>query len=100
MQIGHNVKIDDNTVIAAQSGISGSTEIGKNCIVGGQVGIAGHIKIADNTGIGAQSGISKSTKPGMKLWGTPAIDVMKYQRSYAVYKNLPDINYRLKQLEE
>ncbi len=100
VQIGHNVKIDDNTVIAAQTGVSGSTEIGKNCIIGGQVGVAGHIKIADNTGVGAQSGVSKSTKSGMKLWGTPAIDVMKYQRSYAVFKNLPDLNHRLKQLEE
>ena len=100
VQIAHNVKVGKNTVIAAQTGISGSTEIGKNCIIGGQVGVAGHIKIADNTGVGAQAGVSKSTKSGMKLWGTPAIDVIKYQRSYAVFKNLPDLNFRLKQLEE
>lgn len=100
VQIGHNVKVDDNTVIAAQTGVSGSAEIGKNCIIGGQVGVGGHLKIADNTGVGAQSGVSKSTKSGMKLWGTPAIDVMKYQRSYALFKNLPDLNSRLKQLEE
>uniref|UniRef100_UPI00404B7DA3 UDP-3-O-(3-hydroxymyristoyl)glucosamine N-acyltransferase n=1 Tax=Fulvivirga sp. TaxID=1931237 RepID=UPI00404B7DA3 len=100
VQIGHNVKIGINTVIAAQTGVSGSTEIGKNCIIGGQVGVGGHIKIADNTGVGAQSGVSKSTKSGMKLWGTPAMDVIKYQRSYALFKNLPDLNFRLKQLEE
>lgn len=100
VQIGHNVKIGVNTVIAAQTGVSGSTEIGKNCIIGGQVGVGGHIKIADNTGVGAQSGVSKSTKSGMKLWGTPAMDVIKYQRSYALFKNLPDLNFRLKQLEE
>ena len=100
VQIAHNVKVGKNTVIAAQTGVSGSTEIGKNCIIGGQVGIGGHMVIADKTSIGAQAGVSKSTKSGMKLWGTPAIDVMKYQRSYAVFKNLPDLDFRLKQLEE
>ncbi len=100
VQLAHNVKIGKNTVIAAQTGISGSTEVGKNCVIAGQVGVVGHIKIADNTSVGAQAGISKSTKSGMKLWGTPAIDVIKYQRSYAVFKNLPDLNFRLKQLEE
>lgn len=100
VQLGHNVSVGENTVIAAQTGVSGSTEIGKNCIVGGQVGVGGHLKIADNTSVGAQAGVSKSTKSGMKLWGTPAIDVIKYQRSYAIYKNLPDLNSRIKQLEE
>ncbi|QSE99098.1 UDP-3-O-(3-hydroxymyristoyl)glucosamine N-acyltransferase [Fulvivirga lutea] len=100
VQLAHNVKVGKHTVIAAQTGVSGSTEIGSNCVIGGQVGIAGHIKLANKTSVGAQAGISKDTKEGSKLWGTPAIDVMKYQRSYAVFKNLPDLNFRLKQLEQ
>ncbi|HNP20291.1 MAG TPA: UDP-3-O-(3-hydroxymyristoyl)glucosamine N-acyltransferase [Fulvivirga sp.] len=100
VQIAHNVSVGQNTVIAALSGISGSTEIGDHCVIGGQVGIAGHLKIADNTSVGAQAGIGKSSKVGSKLFGSPAIDLMNYHRSYAIFKNLPDITHRLKQLEE
>lgn len=101
IQIAHNVKIGKNTVIAAQTGVSGSTEIGDNCVFGGQVGIAGHINIANKTSIGAQAGLGKSVKKeGEKLFGSPAYGVTDYYKSYAVFKNLPDLNIRLKQLEE
>jgi UDP-3-O-[3-hydroxymyristoyl] glucosamine N-acyltransferase len=101
IQIAHNVEIGSNTVIAAQTGISGSTKIGENCVIAGQVGIAGHLVIANNTSIGAQSGISKSlTEEGQKLFGSPVIDIKSFFRSYAVFKQLPDLNYRLRQLEK
>lgn len=101
IQIAHNVEIGKNTVIAAQSGISGSTKIGENCILAGQVGIAGHLIIANKTSVGAQAGISKSIKEeGQKLIGYPVLDVKEYFRSYAFFKQLPDINSRLKQLEQ
>ena len=100
IQIAHNVEIGKNTVIAAQSGISGSTKVGENCILAGQVGIAGHLVIANNTSFGAQAGVSKSVvKEGQKLIGYPVFDVKEYFRSYAVFKKLPDLNYRLKELE-
>lgn len=100
IQIAHNVEIGKNTVIAAQAGISGSTTLGENCIIGGQAGIAGHLVIANNTGIGAQSGISKSMKEeGQRLMGSPAIDLKEYYRSYAVFKQLPDLNHRLLELQ-
>lgn len=101
IQIAHNVEIGQNTVIAAQTGISGSTKLGEHCIIGGQVGVAGHLQIANNTSVGAQAGIAKSIKEeGQKLLGTPVFDVKEYFRSYVVFKKLPDLNYRLKQLEE
>jgi UDP-3-O-[3-hydroxymyristoyl] glucosamine N-acyltransferase len=101
IQIAHNVEIGKNTVIAAQAGISGSTRIGENCIFAGQVGIAGHLVIANNTGIGAQAGIPKSiTEEGQRLIGYPAIDLKEYFRSYAVFKRLPDLNNRLRELEK
>jgi UDP-3-O-[3-hydroxymyristoyl] glucosamine N-acyltransferase len=100
IQVAHNVEIGKNTVIAAQAGVSGSTKIGENCIIAGQVGIAGHLVIANNTSIGAQAGISKSiTTEGQKIIGYPAYDVKEYFRSYAVFKKLPDINNRLRELE-
>ncbi len=101
IQVAHNVEIGKNTVIAAQAGISGSSKVGENCVIGGQVGIAGHLVIANNTGLGAQSGISKSiTDEGEKLMGSPAFDIKEYFRSYAVFKKLPDLNYRLRELEK
>lgn len=67
----------------------------------GQVGVAGHLTLANNTSIGAQSGISKSIKEeGVKIIGYPAFDVKEYFRSYAVFKNLPDLNQRLRELEK
>ncbi|MEO5599467.1 MAG: UDP-3-O-(3-hydroxymyristoyl)glucosamine N-acyltransferase [Cyclobacteriaceae bacterium] len=100
IQVAHNVEIGSNTVIAAQSGVSGSTKVGENCLLAGQVGIAGHIVIANKTGIGAQAGILKSiTKEGQQIIGSPAFDVKEYYKAYAVYKQLPDLNYRLRELE-
>lgn len=99
IQIAHNVEVGKNTVIAAQTGISGSTKIGENCIIGGQVGIAGHLVIANKTGIGAQAGVGKNIEEeGTKIIGSPAIDLRGYYHSYAVFKQLPDLNTRLREL--
>mgnify|MGYP001952603834 FL=1 len=62
IQVGHNVEIGAHTVIAAQSGIAGSTKIGQYCRIGGQVGFAGHVEIADGSQIQAQSGIAGHIK--------------------------------------
>lgn len=100
IQVAHNVEIGKNTVIAAQTGISGSTKIGDNCIIAGQVGVAGHLVISNNTSIGAQAGILKTiTKEGEQILGAPAFDVKEYFRAYAVFKKLPDLNSRLRELE-
>ncbi len=100
IQVGHNVEIGENTVIAAQAGIAGSTKIGKNCRIGGQVGFVGHIKIADGVQIQAQSGIASSVEtPGQALFGSPAIEYNNYLRSFAVFKQLPALWRRLQKLE-
>ncbi|MBS1559773.1 MAG: UDP-3-O-(3-hydroxymyristoyl)glucosamine N-acyltransferase [Bacteroidetes bacterium] len=101
IQIAHNVEIGKNTVIAAQTGISGSTKVGENNMIAGQVGFAGHLVIANNTSVGAQAGISKSvTEEGQRLFGSPAFDIKEFFRSYAIFKRLPDLNYRLRDLEK
>ncbi len=100
IMIGHNVEIDENTVIAAQSGISGSTKVGKNCMFGGQVGLIGHITIASGVKIAAQSGISKDVKEeGMVIQGSPAFEFGPYQRSYLLFRNLPKIREQINELE-
>ncbi|EOZ95842.1 UDP-3-O-[3-hydroxymyristoyl] glucosamine N-acyltransferase [Indibacter alkaliphilus LW1] len=101
VQIAHNVIVGENTVIASQTGISGSTEIGKNCVIAGQVGIVGHIKIADNTTIAAKTGISKNIKKrGQTIFGYMGMDLKDFLKSYSIFKNLPQLNDRLRELEK
>ena len=89
IQIAHNVEVGKNCVMAAQSGIAGSTKIGQNCMIGGQVGIAGHIEIIDETKIGAQAGIISSVKEkGKTLLGSPAIDAKEYLKAYTIFRKL------------
>ena len=100
IQIAHNVEIDENTVIAAQTGVAGSVKIGKSCMIGGQVGIAGHLSVADKTKIQAQSGIAGSIKtPDTALYGSPAFNYNEYVRSHIVFRSLPRMEKRLRTLE-
>ena len=100
LQVGHNVEIGEDSVIAAQVGISGSAKIGKRVMIGGQVGINGHISVANGTKVGGQSGITKTIKePNTSLNGTPAIDYMTSMRSQAMVKRLPELEKKIKELE-
>ncbi|GGB06783.1 UDP-3-O-(3-hydroxymyristoyl)glucosamine N-acyltransferase [Puia dinghuensis] len=101
IQVAHNVDVGHHTVIAAQAGISGSTRIGNGVMIGGQAGIVGHLQIADGAKINAQSGVTKSIKsPGGAVTGTPAYDYTSALRSQAISRNLPEMEKRLKELEE
>lgn len=100
IQIAHNVEVGNNTVIAAQAGVSGSTKIGKNVMIGGQAGIVGHITVADGSKINGQSGVSKSiTEPNQAVTGSPAYDYTAALRSQAVVRKLPELEKRIKELE-
>ena len=100
IQVAHNVEVGNNTVIAAQAGISGSTKLGKGVMVGGQAGIVGHLQIGDGAKINAQSGVSKSIDPGKAVTGSPAYDYTTALRSQAIMKNLPELEKRIKELED
>ena len=100
VQIAHNVEVGKHTVIAAQTGVSGSAKIGDFCVLAGQVGIVGHIALANRTTITAQSGVQKSTKEGQVLQGYPAIGLKENQRATAVYRRLPELERRLTALEK
>jgi UDP-3-O-[3-hydroxymyristoyl] glucosamine N-acyltransferase len=100
IQIAHNVEIGENTAIASQVGISGSTKIGQNVIIGGQAGFVGHIKIGDNVSIGAQAGIISNIRSGRSVIGSPAIDVNNFFRSSVVFPKLPDLYRQIHQLQK
>jgi UDP-3-O-[3-hydroxymyristoyl] glucosamine N-acyltransferase len=100
IQIAHNVEIGENTVIAAQVGISGSTKIGKGVMMGGQSGTIGHLTIADGIKIAARTGITKEFKQaGITLSGYPAREQSAFLRAQVAQKNLPALEKRVKELE-
>ncbi len=100
VQIAHNVEIGENTVIASQTGVSGSAKLGKNCILGGQVGVAGHITTGDKLIVAAKSGVSKNTKGGKTIAGMIGMDHKQFLKAYTIYRNLPQLVDRIKELEE
>ncbi len=99
IQIAHNCEIGENTVMAAQVGLAGSTKVGKNCKFGGQVGLAGHLSIGDNVFIGAQSGVAKSVAGNQIILGSPAIEIKEAIKAITVYKNLPKLREEVIQLQ-
>lgn len=100
IQVAHNVEIGKNTVIAAQTGIAGSTKIGENCMIGGQAGIAGHLTIGNNVRIQAQSGIGRNIKDNEILQGSPAFGYSNYYKSYVYFKKLPELVATINSLEK
>ena len=100
IQIAHNVFIGENTVIAAQTGVAGSTRIGANCMIAGQVGIIGHLNIGDEVKIAAQSGLSTDVPKGTILMGSPAFEIGKYRKSYVYFRSLPKLVDRINNLEK
>jgi UDP-3-O-[3-hydroxymyristoyl] glucosamine N-acyltransferase len=99
VQIGHNVEIGNNTALAAQAGIAGSTKVGSNVLIGGQVGLAGHLKIGDRVKIAAQSGVGSDIDNDQVFMGSPAFDNKEYKKSYIGFRKLPQIMEKLKELE-
>ncbi len=101
VQIAHNVQIGEHSVLAAQTGVSGSSVLGRRVIVGGQVGIADHCALEDGAVAGAQAGIptGKTIRSGQTVWGTPARPLEKFKRQYAWLSRLPDLAERVRQLE-
>lgn len=101
VHVGHNVKIGAHTVIAAQTGVSGSSVIGDHVVVGGQVGIADHCMLESKSVAGAQAGIptGKTIRSGQTVWGTPAREIGKFKEIYVWYARLPELADRIKELE-
>jgi len=100
IQIGHNVVIGENTVMAAQCGVAGSSKIGKNCMIGGQVGISGHLSIGNDVKIAAQTGISSSIKDGQIVMGSPAMEAFRYKKSFIYFRNFEKLVKRIDELEK
>jgi len=99
VQVAHNVVIGKHSVVAAQTGISGSTRVGEYVQMAGQVGIVGHVEIADGSRIAAQSGVSKSV-PGGTWFGYPAMPMPEARRQIAWVRRLGKLFDRVKEIEK
>ena len=84
--IAHNVVIGKHNVIAAQSGVAGSTTIGDHCMIGGQVGIIGHLTLGDHVKIYAQSGVMNDVPSNKTIFGSPALEHRHFLKSFAAFK--------------
>jgi UDP-3-O-[3-hydroxymyristoyl] glucosamine N-acyltransferase len=102
VQIAHNVTIGEHAVVAAQTGISGSSAIGANAIIGGQVGMGDHAIVEDGAVVGSQAGIlpGKRVRRGEVVWGTPCRPLDKVKEQHAWSARVPELAERLRSLEK
>ena len=91
VQVAHNVVIDEHTVMAAQSGVAGSTKVGSWCMIGGQAGISGHIKLGNQVKVGGHSGVTNNVQDGKSMMGYPAFEHTQFARASVIFKKLPEM---------
>ena len=100
IQVGHNVRIGAHTIIAACVGISGSTTIGKRCMIAGAVGFVGHLHIADDVVITGQTMVNSSiSEPGVYSSALPMDEAKRWRKNSARFRHLDELARRVKALE-
>ena len=100
VQIAHNVEIGSDVILVAQTGIAGSSKIGKKVIAGGQVGIADHVEIGDNVIMAAKSGVTKSIPANTMVAGYPHLDIRDWRKAWASIPQLYDLLKEIKKLKK
>jgi UDP-3-O-[3-hydroxymyristoyl] glucosamine N-acyltransferase len=97
VQVGHNVVIGENSLLVAQVGISGSTTLGRNVVMGGQSATAGHLVVGDQVMIAARGAIHNDQPKGAMLGGAPAIPIRQWAKCTAVFAKLPELQSQVRQ---
>lgn len=100
IQVAHNCSVGCHTVMAAQTGMAGSSQVGEWCQIGGQVGIAGHLKVGNRVSAGGQTGILSNIANGKTIMGSPSMEASKAMRTYVQLSRLGELEQRIKQLEK
>lgn len=98
VQIGHSCTVDEDALICSQTGLAGSSIIGKRVILAGQVGIAGHLKVGDDAILTAKSATSHDVEPGKIISGVPGFDNRDWLRSTAAFRRLGEMSKTLREL--
>jgi len=100
IQIGHSVVVEEDSILVAQAGISGSTHVGKNVILAGQAGLVGHISVGDGAIVTAKTGVYKDVAPGEVMSGYPMMPHRKWLRAMPVVAKLPEMKKELEALKK
>ncbi len=96
VQVAHNVKIGNDCLLVAQTGIAGSSKLGENVILAGKAGVVGHLSIGANSIIGPMSCVFNSLEPNSNVMGTPAVSKILYWRMVSLSRKLPNIFKEIK----
>ncbi len=99
-QVGHNVVIGKNCIVAALVGISGSTTLEDGVVIGGQGGLAGHLRIGKGSMIGGQSGVIHDLPPGSQVRDSPSMPYMVAQKVHILKSRLPELFKRVGTIED
>ncbi len=99
VQLAHNVKLGPMCLLAAQTGIAGSTVVGTGVMMGGQVGVIGHVRVGDLARLGAQSGAMGDVEAGATVLGTPAIDARAWRRAALAFGRIPRMMRDLREIK-
>jgi UDP-3-O-[3-hydroxymyristoyl] glucosamine N-acyltransferase len=100
VQIGHSCTVEEDALICSQTGLAGSSVIGKRVILAGQVGIAGHLKVGDDVVITAKSATSHDVENGKIISGIPAFENRDWLRSTAAYRRLGEMARTIREMEK
>lgn len=100
VQVGHNSTIGPLSILCAQVGLSGTTELGQGVVLAGQVGVAGHLRIGDLAKVGAQAGVMHDLDDGAVVLGAPAMPSRDFMRSTAIFQKLPELQRELRELKK
>ena len=100
VQVGHGCVVGEDNIICSQTGLAGSTILGKSVLLAGQVGVSGHLTIHDNAVVYAQSGIGHDVEAGGVVSGSPAFEVRQWLRAITAFPKLGEISRTIRQLEK
>jgi UDP-3-O-[3-hydroxymyristoyl] glucosamine N-acyltransferase len=100
VQLGHNVQIGEDAVLAGQVGLAGSVRVGRQAMLAGQVGIANHVQLGDGVMVGSKSGVAQDVSSSEVVSGIPAIAHRKWLRSSQAFPRLPELIRRLRAIEK
>jgi len=99
VQIAHNCDVGEDVLIAAQSGLGGSTVVGAGAIIMAQAGSAGHLHIGARAFVGARAGLHRDVPEAARVWGSPQMEERAWHRAVAALARLPDALRRLRAVE-
>jgi UDP-3-O-[3-hydroxymyristoyl] glucosamine N-acyltransferase len=99
VQVAHGVKIGRHALLAAQSGVAGSTVLDDSVVLAGQSGVTGHVRLGPGVIVGAKSAVTKSIDAGQHVTGIPAIDVDQWRESAVLLRRLPELRKTLTAIE-